>query len=106
LKNTGKRTYQNLLVIARQEFLNVDGDAGDPFPVLDAISDWLVDELRPNEEITLSGTMLIPNSGTSGIDQTHIQIIHWGNQGEANNGTSGGRIIIDDPQAGIWCPLR
>lgn len=102
IKNTGKRTYKNLRAYARQELLNIDGGAGEPFPGIDVFA-WDIDELRPGEEASLGGGFVIPNFPTSGIDQTHLQILHQDDKDKKNTGP--GRVIVDDPQAGIWCPL-
>ena len=104
LKNVSQRTYQNLLVTASQEFLNADGGWGAPFPS-SYISDWSVDELKPEQYITLSGSLSIPDLSASGIDQTHLQILHWDGSGKAQENIGSGRVILDDSQAGIWCPL-
>ncbi|MDO8521465.1 MAG: hypothetical protein Q7S52_05095 [bacterium] len=105
LKNTGKRTYRNLLVITAQEFLNTDGGAGLLFPG-NAAHNWNVTKLGPGEEVALVGEMRLPSFGSSGIDQTHLQILHWENDTEEPDQVGKGRILLDDPQAGLWCPLR
>lgn len=99
IKNTGRRMYRNLQVITLQEFLNIEGLAGEAFPEPNT-NTWMVEELAPGQERVLEGLSSIPN-GPSGLDQTHLQIIHVNGGKES----SGGEIIIDDPQAGIWCPL-
>lgn len=103
IKNVGKRTYKNLRVVTAQEFLNIEGEAGEPFPD-SYLHDWFVPELRSGDEIVLHGSMLIPNILSSGIDQTHLQILHWDNEGEDKKNVGSGRVIVDNPQAGIWCP--
>lgn len=105
LKNTGKRTYRNLLVIAAQEFLNIGGGAGVPFPG-DAAHNWFVPKLGPGEEVALYGALTLPTLGSSGIDQTHLQILHWENDETVSPDVGTGRVLLDDPQAGLWCPLR
>ena len=103
IKNVSKRTYKNLRVVTAQEFLNDEGGAGEPFPD-SYLHDWFVRSLRPGEEDVLEGSMLIPNILSSGIDQTHLQILHWDSGGEDKKNVGSGRVIVDDPQAGIWCP--
>ncbi|OGZ06783.1 MAG: hypothetical protein A3C93_02335 [Candidatus Lloydbacteria bacterium RIFCSPHIGHO2_02_FULL_54_17] len=104
LENTGKRTYRNLLVITAQEFLNTEGGAGVPFPG-EAAHNWSVPKLGPGESIALSGAMTLPAFGSSGIDQTHLQILHWENDETELEDVGKGRVLLDDPQAGLWCPL-
>ena len=103
IKNVSKRTYKNLRVVTAQEFLNIEGGAGVPFTAC-YLHDWFVRGLMPGEEVVLEGSMLIPNISNSGIDQTHLQILHWDSGGEDKKNVGGGRVIVDDPQAGIWCP--
>lgn len=103
IKNAGPRAYRNLQILAQQEFLNVTGGAGEPISEAWP-SSWLVRELGPGAEIVLDGEFTIPNAGQSGLDQTHLQIIHWGNASDSKSSVAGGQIIVDDPQAGIWCP--
>lgn len=98
VKNTGPRMFLNLRVLARQEFLDVPGGWGEAFPEPTTES-WFVAELSPQEEVVLEGSTAIP-SGPSGLDQTHVQIVH-----EVQGDNHGGEIIVDDPQAGIWCPV-
>ncbi|OHA06845.1 MAG: hypothetical protein A2934_00595 [Candidatus Sungbacteria bacterium RIFCSPLOWO2_01_FULL_47_10] len=102
LKNTGKRVFENIKIIAIQERLNPSGlkgaDIGDQ-----NTSKWFVERLGPGEIITLNGSFAIPYSGESGLDQTHLQIMHWPNE-DFTREVGPGRIIIDDFQAGIWCP--
>ncbi len=88
-------------VIAVQEFLNVEGGAGTLFPEPNA-NVWEAPELLPDQELVFEGFSAIPN-GPSGLDQTHLQIIHLNGEDKEN---SGGEIIVDDPQAGIWCPVE
>lgn len=102
IKNVSKRTFKNLKVITAQELLNVEGGWGIPFPS-PYTQNWLLSEFGPGEEVILEGSMLIPNLQTSGIDQTHLQILHWDNDDDTSGNS--GRIIVDDPQAGLWCPL-
>lgn len=102
IRNTGKRTYQNLLIIAAQEFLNVEGGAGEPLSV--PASEWSVETLAPSQEVVLSGSIVIPSIGPSGIDQTHLQILHRNGAGGPAHASGGGEIIVDSPQAGLWCP--
>jgi hypothetical protein len=103
LKNTGKRTYRNLLVITAQELLNTNGGVGVLFPG-NAAHNWFVGELRPGEEAALSGSMHIPSFGSSGIDQTHLQILHWDETAGDLEHVGAGRVLLDAPQAGLWCP--
>ena len=101
IKNNSHRTYRNLRVEATQEFLNTDGGVGVPIGS-DPTSSWTVDKLGAFEELVLSGSFAIPSSGESGIDQTHLRILR-GN--ERATDTENGEVILDDTQAGLWCPL-
>ena len=100
LINTGKRSYRNLRVVAVQELLNSDGGTGEAFGEPEA-NVWYVEELGGGEEVVLEGTVKIVG-GEAGIDQTHLQILHWDPSGAGAQGL--GRVIVDDPQAGLWCP--
>lgn len=104
LENVGKRTYRNLMVITAQEYLNTDGGAGVPFPG-GAAHNWFVRKLGPGEHLALSGSLTLPTFGSSGIDQTHLQILHWEDDTAESDEVGKGRILLDDPQAGLWCPL-
>lgn len=104
LKNTSDRTYRNLLVITAQEFLNTEGGVGVLFPG-DAAHNWKVDRLGPGEELLLSGSLILPYFGSSGIDQTHLQILHFKEGNDPLEHIGAGRVILDAPQAGLWCPL-
>ena len=103
LKNTGKRTFRNLKIIAIQEFLNPEGGKGENIGD-NNLTDWFLSYLGPGEEIIFDGTFEIPLVGESGLDQTHLLISHW-KDGDNVSGDNGGRIIVDDFQAGIWCPV-
>jgi hypothetical protein len=94
IKNIGKRTYRNLLVVTAQELLNTNGSAGVLFPG-DAAHNWFVGELRSGEEVALSGTMHIPAFGSSGIDQTHLQILHWNGNAADIAHIGAGRVPFD-----------
>lgn len=100
IKNEGQRRYRNLKIETFQEFLNTDGSAGEPIGENNK-QFWLVEKLGPGEEIILSGEFNIPSIGESGIDQTHLRIFH-GN----SSGNEEGQIILEDFQAGLWCPLN
>ena len=100
LSNSSGRSFHHIKVFAWQEFLNIDGHAGEPMH--ETPESWYIETLRGNETIVLEGTFTIPFSGSSGIDQTHLQILHWAPGGVDPVGS--GRVIVDDPQAGLWCP--
>ena len=74
IKNTGKRTFRNLKIIAIQEFLNPDGGKGENIGSGN-MQDWFLSYLGPGEEVTLDGVFEIPLVGESGLDQTHLQIL-------------------------------
>ena len=103
LKNTGKRTFRNIKIIAIQEFLNHDGGKGENIGS-NNVQDWFLSRLGSGEEIILDGIFEIPLVGESGLDQTHLQILHYPDSASIND-KGAGRVIIDDFQAGIWCPL-
>lgn len=104
IKNLDKRTYRNLLVLAQQEFFNKEGGDGESFGQ-PALNQWFVAELNPGEEIVLEGSVWITGVLGSGLDQTHLQILHWPQNSPQTSINGGGQIILDDAQAGIWCPL-
>ncbi|MBI4361762.1 MAG: hypothetical protein HY558_01160 [Euryarchaeota archaeon] len=110
LKNTGKRTYKHLQVAAIQEY-NEDecyygtcvkkGDSmpGDPRRV------WNVDTLGPGQEVVLQGSYYAPRGTLPGLDQTHLVVWHGkSDQGETNGLDAPGRVLINDPEAGVYCP--
>ncbi len=44
-------------------------------------------------------------NGRPGLDKTRLLVLHWAAKNpETSGGASAGRIIIDDENAGIWCP--
>ena len=100
-KNPGQRMYKTLQVLAWQEWLNESGGAGEAF-VEPNLNEWFVEALEPGQEVILEGASVIP-AGPSGLDQTRLQIIH-ANGDDPRQTNGGGEIIVDDPQAGIWCP--
>ena len=102
LRNTSRRTFRNLQVEAMQEFLNTGGGAGEEMGG-EARSMWFVEELGPGEEMILIGAFNIPNVEGSGIDQTHLRISH-ASENNFGDQFDKGQVIIDDPQAGLWCP--
>ncbi|MDX1607768.1 MAG: hypothetical protein R3251_00960 [Candidatus Spechtbacterales bacterium] len=105
IKNTGKRTYRNLLVLAQQELFNPDGGEGDAFGE-PSLNQWDISQLDPGQEVILEGSVKITNVSSSGLDQTHLQILHWSSQNGQSIINGGGQILVDDSQAGIWCPVK
>jgi len=104
ITNTGSRTYKNLLIRTQQELLNPLGGAGTPFPEPND-NEWFVRSLGPGKTVVLEGSVVPSGDIPSGIDQTHLQIIHLDNSSKAHERKGSGRILLDDPQAGLWCPL-
>ena len=103
VKNVGKRTYNNLEVVAKQEYLNTTSYSGDLQPGADATQKWLIPELRPGQEIILQGSHFITIDSQPGLDQTHLTILHAARE-NSNWKENNGRVFIDNPQAGIYCP--
>ncbi len=110
LRNTGNRTYKNLKVIATQEYHLADGaDYGAALPG-QSTQEWSVSELRGGEEVVLKGRARVALGTMPGLDQTHLQVLHWsnGNQVPLNAQLKGahaeGRIFVNDQEAGIYCP--
>ncbi|MDP3962896.1 MAG: hypothetical protein Q8Q39_00140 [bacterium] len=101
ITNTDRRMFRNLQLLAWQEWLHESGGSGEAFAEPN-LNEWFVDALQPGQTIVLEGTSAIP-FGPSGLDQTHLQIIHR-NGDDSLQINGGGEIIVDDPQAGIWCP--
>lgn len=99
VKNNSQRIYRNILVETFQEFLNIEGGRGEQMGSQNAHS-WIVDKLGPNSEIEKCATFQIPNDGSSGIDQTHLRVSHY-----MPLRMEMGQIILEDFQAGLWCPL-
>ena len=100
LKNNRDRTFRNLKIETFQEFLNTEGGRGG------AMGDnnkqaWFLEKFGPGEEIVLSGEFNIPSLGEGGIDQTHLRISH-----NTASDREKGEIILEDFQAGLWCPLK
>lgn len=56
-----------------------------------SISSWVIDSLAPGETITLQGVYWFQGRGW-GLDQTHLTI------------TTNGTTIVNDPEAGVYCP--
>lgn len=108
IKNNSQRTYRNLVIETYQEFLNIDGNQGVPIGDNNK-NTWFIEKLGPGEEIVLSGEFAIPLIGGSGIDQTHLRISHWSTKDreERFDGQfEKGQIILEDFQAGIFCPEK
>lgn len=99
VKNEGPRLYRNLLIESFQEFLNIDGGPGEVMGDNNK-NIWFVEKLGPQKEIVLEGEFGIPTLGESGIDQTHLRISHW-----TPKQFTKGQIILEDFQAGLWCPM-
>lgn len=57
----------------------------------DSTTYWVIDELAPGTETTLYGYYCFEGRGW-GLDQTHLKIM------------MGGTTIVDDPEAGVYCP--
>lgn len=106
INNDSYRTYRNIKVEAFQEYLNVDGNEGEALGS-DNQNTWFIEKLGPYEEIILSGEFHIPLVGESGIDQTHLRISHWSiADRESDEKSTKGEVILEDFQAGLWCPKR
>ncbi len=99
LTNNGTRSYENVRLIAIQEYLTNDGTWGEWISP-DAAKDWYITELAPGQTLTFEGELYIPDGAHGGLDQTHIQLQHF----DPNHPTGTGAVILDDAQAAIWCP--
>jgi len=104
ITNISRRTYKNLHIIAIQELLNENGMAGEVFSG-DSTTEWFVETLGSGQTVWLEGKFEIPFGVDSGIDQTHLQILHGKGSRDLGDEPHKGRVIIDDPQAGLWCPV-
>lgn len=110
LRNTGNRTYKNLKVVATQEYhLAAGADYGAPMPG-ESAQEWVVSELRGGGEVVLKGRAYAAPGTIPGLDQTHLQVLHWvnGNQVPLDVQLKGaraqGRIFVDNQEAGVYCP--
>lgn len=110
LRNRSNRTYRNLKVVAAQEYHLTEGaEYGTPLPGGSTL-EWFIRELRGGEEIVLNGMGYVSSDTLPGLDQTHVQVLHWvnGNQvpldAQLNGARAQGRIFVDDPEAGVYCP--
>jgi len=111
LKNTTNRTYKNLRVVVTQEYYLAEGATeGEKMPEewpQYNIGAWTVSELRPGQEVVLQGQHFAGIDTRPGLDQTHLQVYHWSNgqQQEVQLARkTPGRLIVDDPTAGLYCP--
>jgi hypothetical protein len=102
LTNNSNRTYNNLRVVAIQEYLTNDNTWGE-WLTPDAAKDWYLPHLGGGESVTFEGTLYlgVGSDTHGGLDQTHLQVQHW-NPGGGIPGA--GSVIIDDAQANIFCP--
>lgn len=100
IMNTNEITLSNIVVSATQERHNDvtiwDSQGEITFykgQVLegDSTSSWVIDTLASGESVTLEGFHWFQGRGW-GLDQTHLTIT-------MNNNT-----IVDDPEAGVYCP--
>ncbi len=109
VKNTGQRTYKHLEVSATQEYYEdicwggSCAKKGDALPGSPAQT-WTIDTLGPGEEVVLKGAYFAPWGTLPGLDETHLVVKH----GKGADGGKGmdapGRVLIDDPEAGVYCP--
>lgn len=110
LRNTGQRTYKHLEVTATQEYhedicvwTGACVQKGDAMPG-DPTRTWTLDSLGPGEEVVLRGAYYAPSETLPGLDQTHLVVKH-GKGAENGKGMGApGRVLIDDPEAGVYCP--
>jgi hypothetical protein len=118
IKNTGMRTYKNLRIVAMQEYHETKSgyDYTGYYEITDgklmpgdSTQEWFVEEIERGQTIVLVGCYTPPWGVHPGLDQTHLQIWHHYNDDNLDfNSDSGtdapGRLIIDDPHAGVFCP--
>lgn len=100
VKNEGNRIHRNLKIETFQEFLNTESSQGKTMGD-DNRQEWFLEKLGAGEEIILSGEFRIPSVGESGIDQTHLRISY-----NTPSDREKGEIILEDFQAGLWCPVK
>lgn len=103
LKNTGHRTYKNLKIIATQEYYLAYGAEEDEVLPGDPTQEWELDGLRSGEEAVLEGRYLAVPGVRPGLDQTHLQVLHW-SKGNLEPVSIKGKVFIDDEEAGLYCP--
>lgn len=120
ITNTGHHKFKNLTVVATEEYLSPTGQVNTRIG-LDAVRDWYIGKLEKHESKTLFGSINIPISADSGLDQTHIQVFRSRHgdderqdEGERREDLSHhhgqesssklSRLIYENIQAGIWCP--
>ena len=106
--NTCKRTFKNLRVVGVQRYF----ESGllpyqawtESAPYWNGDSQtFFIDRLDGGETETFYGSYAILG-GVAGLDQTQLLIMHWAGGNPESVDWSEGRIIVDDGQAGIWCP--
>jgi len=106
--NTCKRTFKSLRVVGVQRYFN-DGllpyqDWTEAAPYWNGASQtFFINTLKPGESEVFSGSYNILG-GVAGLDQTQLLIMHWEAGNPDSVDWSKGRIIVNNEQAGIWCP--
>lgn len=121
LKNDGKARYRDIKIDVYQAYLNPDGSLGPDKIGSDALRQFLVPEVGPEQSLDFMGSIAIPTNATSGLDQTDVIVYqdrkpHPG-MDDHDEGDDlkefaprdmrrhvHGKIIFWEPQVGIWCP--
>jgi len=103
IQNNSNRTFNHLRVIASQEYFLADGAQRGALMPGNATQSFFVPTIQPFQEIVLNGSYEIGTEGFPGFDQTHLMIEHWASE-NGKPADNRGRVIIDDPTAGLWCP--
>lgn len=110
LRNAGNRTYKNLKVVATQEYHLASGASYGELLPGESTQEWFVSELRGGEEIVLKGRTFTAPGTRPGLDQTHLQVLHWVNgkrvplDVQLKDKPTQGRLFVDDQEAGVYCP--
>ena len=97
VRNKTKRPLRNLRVVAQHEYLNNAGKDGEDLPGCSRFS-WVVPKLKRNSKwVGVSSWKTA--AARSGLDQTHVQIQRY-----RRKSAKKAKLLLDRPQAGIFCP--
>lgn len=101
VKNKHWRAQRRLRVVAIHEYLNIFGGNGQNLPG-SSTKAWFLKKLKKNQTAVLDFVYYIPKGTMPGLDQTHVVITRCRNW--KKKCCTKQRLLVNDPQAGLFCP--
>ena len=107
ITNACKRTFKHITVVTVQRYFDGGLMPGqvwteeEPYWNCETQTFYL-SSLGGEESATLYGSYTTGPGTLPGLDRTQLLIAHW-KEGTEDD-WSDGRIILNDPLAGVWCP--